>query len=674
MAKSMAQKTVPVALMLVLAGCGGGGGGGGGGSGGSGALAPARAEGPGDMENFFPDDIGDSWTYTGLSSAGGDILGVFFDEITAIGEMRFGDAMATGFELLRHDPDATPRTMYFSKDSNAVTFRGSDPEDLLSTLLAPYRSAVFPLAPGQVSSSSRNGANLGEDLDGDGRNELVDISLVVRMSAFEPLVTSAGAFPRTARFVNSLDITIHGTAGGTAAGSIDETSWYAPAVGLVKRVTQSGDMPIMYDDRMELRGFETGGVRRGMGLPRLLTTGLRPSNSNTDYPGRPALASDGVNFLAITSRQTGVWITTPIVKFEGHLLDDEGNELRTFDISIPGPETSGRVDVDVAFGHGSYFTVFIDSTQERSLYLQRITTTGEVLDGPGGRLLADRPGTVAIAAGSNGFLVAFTRLTHFGDGRSEEHLYGLLLSATGAVQGTGEFPIATRTGNQSWPSIAFDGTNYLVVWQDTITGSGERDAFNIAGTRVTPAGAVLDPQYIEISSAPLEQSRPEVGFGEEQYLVVWQDARDSLPFKKFDVRAARVTPAGAVLDGSPASGGIVINAEPGIAKHHPTVSFAGDQFLTSWATLAPESVEGTNSGIHLARIRADGSLVPAPASGSVVSGKPPSATGTRYDWPNVVSGAGSSLVAWMSTGEDLGTAEPMSKSIHGVIVYAEVSE
>ena len=119
-------------------------------------------------------------------------------------------------------------------------------------------------------------------------------------------------------------------------------------------------------------------------------------------------------------------------------------------------------------------------------------------------------------------------------------VYGARVSPGGTVLGQDGFAISAAGG--SGPAVAFDGTNYLVVWSDQ--GS-------IVGARVDPGGAVLDPGGIPISTGLGVESYPTLAFDGTNYLVAWSNGSG--------VYGARVSPSGTVLD--PA--GIEIAVRPG---------------------------------------------------------------------------------------------------------------
>jgi hypothetical protein len=90
---------------------------------------------------------------------------------------------------------------------------------------------------------------------------------------------------------------------------------------------------------------------------------------------------------------------------------------------------------------------------------------------------------------------------------------------------TPEFGIDTPVvspNHQVSPDVAFDGTNYLVVWQDFAPDHPSTSS-RIYGARVGPSGNVFDGRGFPISQEPEGRAafRPRVAFRGYDYLVVW---------------------------------------------------------------------------------------------------------------------------------------------------------
>jgi len=74
-----------------------------------------------------------------------------------------------------------------------------------------------------------------------------------------------------------------------------------------------------------------------------------------------------------------------------------------------------------------------------------------------------------------------------------------------------------------------------------------------------------------------DQSHPEIAFGQGNNMVVWDDSRSG---DRWDIYAARVTPAGAILDPN----GILVSPTTYMGiNQYPGIVFAGSRFFIAWS-------------------------------------------------------------------------------------------
>ncbi len=79
---------------------------------------------------------------------------------------------------------------------------------------------------------------------------------------------------------------------------------------------------------------------------------------------------------------------------------------------------------------------------------------------------------------------------------------GRFLNADGTYRGNA-FTVAEAAGRQLRPTVAFDGTNFVVVWEDQRSQVSLFDArTDIYGVRISPTGQFVDPQAFRVSGAP----------------------------------------------------------------------------------------------------------------------------------------------------------------------------
>ena len=164
----------------------------------------------------------------------------------------------------------------------------------------------------------------------------------------------------------------------------------------------------------------------------------------------------------------------------------------------------------------------------------RASNTGAVLDAfPGVTVAATANAETQpdIAATSGALLVSYQFLAAAGNPDVYAQRTNLSLVPVGTA-----IPLATTAAPEQDAKVASDGSGYLVVWG----GPGD-----IQGRRVLTDGSLPGAAVIPISSAPDNQSLPDVAFN-GVYLVAWKDNRN---FRN-EIWAARVASNGTVQDAS----------------------------------------------------------------------------------------------------------------------------
>jgi hypothetical protein len=262
---------------------------------------------------------------------------------------------------------------------------------------------------------------------------------------------------------------------------------------------------------------------------------IASSSSGRYYPR--GVAFDGSNFLA---PWWSAYIFSPYYEAIGAVrVTPAGTVLMPSVGMTYSMTTPTRVPV-VAFGQTVYLVAWYDRRASEAIYGARVTPAGALVDPLGGFPIAHGPDAQsrpAITFGGGQFFVTWDYL---GLGSANGEIYGARVTEDGAVLDPSGIPIATGSDYQWSSAAAFDGTNYMVAW---IEGT---EAGDIYCARVATDGTVLDTAEIPVSTAAGDQRAPAIAFDGANFLIVWQDKRNG----DWDVYGSRVTPGGEVLDRS----------------------------------------------------------------------------------------------------------------------------
>ena len=214
------------------------------------------------------------------------------------------------------------------------------------------------------------------------------------------------------------------------------------------------------------------------------------------------------------------------------------------------------------------------SGTSRDIYGARVDlSTPSTLDPAGIAITTAAKDQVAPAVASNGSVA----LVVWEDYRNNvADIYGAIVGSAGTVT-VPEFVISNATGNQNLPAVTWDPTSsqFIVVWEDLRNGS----TYGIYGTRVSTAGAVLDPTGVLISGGTASRLEPAITSTSTNSFVAWQDRRNA-PAGGYNIYGSRVT-GGSALTVVDAAGIKVSNNTS--KQTAPTIGAIGSSYVVLWA-------------------------------------------------------------------------------------------
>jgi len=310
-------------------------------------------------------------------------------------------------------------------------------------------------------------------------------------------------------------------------------------------------------------------------------TGIPVSNAASSQK-LPAAEFGGTEFLVAWGESRA-----GVSDIYGIRLTPDGAAADSTSIRI-SPTSGEQAVAAAAYGGSDYLVVWEQGRlRERDVCGARVGHDGAVLD-TAGILISGSPWeqcAPAVESDGTDFLAAWQ------DWRNSGYdIYCARVSQSGTVLDTTGLAVCTSSGEQVTPAVAYNGTDYLVLWQNQDIGI--RDIY---GGRVNRQGVVLDPDGFIVSATAGDEEQPAAASDGNNFLVVWADSRNA----NRDIYGARVTGSGAVLD----TAGIEICSALG-AQDCPAVEYDGTNFLVVW-----QDQRDGDRDIYGARVTSQGTIL-----------------------------------------------------------------
>ena len=267
--------------------------------------------------------------------------------------------------------------------------------------------------------------------------------------------------------------------------------------------------------------------------------------------------------------------------------------------------------------------VWHDLRAEEDIYSAKVSGSGIAANEQAVSLGAPRQSKPHMAFGDNVFLNVFQRET-----AGNAQIYGQRLDPSGNALDAGPFLIsdtANRTNGN--PSVAFNGTNFLVVWNRVDVDQFGNRPSKVYGRRVSTGGTLVGASQFYV----MDGLTPDVAALGDTFLTV---AIRPVGSEKRYVESVRVTGAGVVL--GPAT--LVLTN----FNFVPRVAAFGNQWLVVWEYHSRH--DDSTSWIRAAFVNSTG--VPAPSFEVAMSDSPFGINVSYDDTPHLAVSRNEALIVW----------------------------
>ncbi len=137
---------------------------------------------------------------------------------------------------------------------------------------------------------------------------------------------------------------------------------------------------------------------------------------------------------------------------------------------------------------------------------------------------------------------------------------------------SGTHPITSGGFN---PAVAFDGDNYMIVWEQQFNGNSD-----IFGAKVSPTGGILAGPF-RVSSSSNGDFHADIAWNDATFLVVWEFRESSATLSDYDIVGQRLDSNGGLVGGPLGIYGPSSSAQR-LDQRHPSVTSDRLDFFVTW--------------------------------------------------------------------------------------------